>query len=238
MSYYFIERVTTVDHAGTALNECFFTTSRELLGREIRGAIMRPGGGFDTDVLELAWLATIEKNDSKALEYFLGSYLTIVGGEFWRRELVPDTTIVRDDLTVEISVDHEKLLAAHGRRRKLAVFKQGDETFNTLGALGTANFLNALRSAEGPIKILFDLGSMLDSIPNLAEPKLDSPLRFLPFFESKEFLDVWEDEGVYADLGLPEGETWDGLIPLDTWCSLESPDEMCAELGIAPKIAP
>lgn len=190
VAYYQLERTTIVDHAGTPLTETMFTSSCERLEAEIR-RLFGLRNGFDDDVLPLAWMTTVERGEN-ALASFHPPTLTVHGGAPWRRLLLPDTSVVRGDVRVEVVVDQQKLREALARPRakNLAVLRVGEATFRSLEALGDAPFLEALRRAEGE-EVSFDLGAMLKTIPALEGALLAKPLRFVPFFDSENFATTW-----------------------------------------------
>jgi hypothetical protein len=219
MSYYRLGRTVITDHAGTPREEVLFTTSRELLERELDASLRR--GSFAEDSLDAAWFFTIT-HDSNELESYLPMTLWIGGGS--GRELFPDFSVTRGDLRVEVEVDHGGPVS----------FRVGTRTFPSLSALGDSDLVPPLRETSGEVQVQISTEGLLASIPQLEPPLRESLFRFMPFFQSEDFRERWEEERELLDLGVDQ---FDGHIPFDTWFDLRQLETLCDDVGVDPEIA-
>lgn len=234
VAYYTLERTTVVDAAGTRFDETMFTTSRERLEQAIRAAVER-GSGYVEDNLRVAWWATLERRENALAEHS-PPWLEVTDRRSLRRALVADARVTRGGQALALRVDHAAL--APGRRKAALPFQVGDERFASLEAIGAAAALDPLRRAAGEVDVRFDFTTLFASIPALELPPLENPLRFVPFFKSDDFRELWEDEAADVDLGPVRGDAWDGRLPLDTWLSLEPLHTICLDADVPFKLAP
>ena len=234
VAYYTLERTTVVDAAGTRLDETMFTTSRERLEHAIRAAIERSSGHVE-DNLRVAWWVTLERGENALAEHSV-PWLEVADRRSLRRALVADARVTRGSEALALHVDQAAL--ASGRRKAALPFHLGDERFASLEAVGAAAALDPLRRAVGEVEVRFDFTTLFTSIPSLELPPLESSLRFVPFFKSDDFRELWEDEAADVDLGPVRGDTWDGRLPLDTWLSLEPLHTLCLDADVTFKLAP
>ena len=232
--YYQLERNTVIDSAGDVLTEVLFTASRGVLETQL-SSVLGPRHGYAEDVLEFAWVETIQ-HDQNRLEDYRPPYLEVREGTTWRRDgaawrmpLIPDVSVRRGDRGFDVRVDYDRLLEAARRKgaRKLRPFACAGDEFRTLAELADAGFVAELCAHGGDVVVQLDTQRLLEAVPQLSPPLRHKPLVFAGLAHPG-----LQDEWPHSLVGQAMGPDWDGRIPLDTWFQLDSLQQLCDDAGI------